>query len=387
MIPFSSYEFFIIMALFIVVLAIGRFFIDDKKYKYVLACLNALFLTTIYPKPLHFFLLITYAYGVTYLLSEVIMVRKKIVGILLLLLPMLLVKFDIRFDFYPFELNHILSFAGLSYASFRIVGYYMDKAPGEKMTDVTSYFNFLSFTPTMLIGPIDKFSRFKASQEKGFSMITPNHLIVGWNALVKGIAFKYVLAEVVDRYWLSLTDSAGKEVLPMLNTMYAYYFYLFFDFAGYSFMALGIGKMMGMNVPVNFSNPFLAMNPQDFWRRFHISLGDWLKEYFFSPLYLYFSRRKSLKNYPLTRQNIALVLTFLLMGCWNGFKAYYILSGLLFGIYSAVHNTYVMQCRKNNRDVIFGNLNPLAVKWISIFLTFHSVALALYIFSGRCPLF
>ena len=387
MIPFSSYEFFIIMALFIVVLAIGRFFIDDKKYKYVLACLNALFLTTIYPKPLHFFLLITYAYGVTYLLSEVIMVRKKIVGILLLLLPMLLVKFDIRFDFYPFELNHILSFAGLSYASFRIVGYYMDKAPGEKMTDVTSYFNFLSFTPTMLIGPIDKFSRFKASQEKGFSMITPNHLIVGWNALVKGIAFKYVLAEVVDRYWLSLTDSAGKEVLPMLNTMYAYYFYLFFDFAGYSFMALGIGKMMGMNVPVNFTNPFLAMNPQDFWRRFHISLGDWLKEYFFSPLYLYFSRRKSLKNYPLTRQNIALVLTFLLMGCWNGFKAYYILSGLLFGIYSAVHNTYVMQCRKNNRDVIFGNLNPLAVKWISIFLTFHSVALALYIFSGRCPLF
>lgn len=387
MIPFSSYEFFIIMALFIVVLAIGRFFIDDKKYKYVLACLNALYLTTIYPKPLHFFLLITYAYGVTYLLSEVIMVRKKIVGILLLLLPMLLVKFDIRFDFYPFELNHILSFAGLSYASFRIVGYYMDKAPGEKMTDVTSYFNFLSFTPTMLIGPIDKFSRFKVSQEKGFSMITPNHLIVGWNALVKGIAFKYVLAEVVDRYWLSLTDSAGKEVLPMLNTMYAYYFYLFFDFAGYSFMALGIGKMMGMNVPVNFTNPFLAMNPQDFWRRFHISLGDWLKEYFFSPLYLYFSRRKSLKNYPLTRQNIALVLTFLLMGCWNGFKAYYILSGLLFGIYSAVHNTYVMQCRKNNRDVIFGNLNPVAVKWISIFLTFHSVALALYIFSGRCPLF
>lgn len=386
MLPFSSYEFFILMALFIAVVMVCKRLIADKNYKYVLCILNVLFLIAIYPKPFHFILLIAYAYSTTFLFTEIIVIKKKIAGILILLLPMLLVKFDIRFDFYPFELNRMLSFAGLSYASFRIVGYYMDKAPGEKMTDVISYFNFLSFTPTLLIGPIDKFSRFKASQENGFSNITSASFLMGWNALVKGIAFKYVLAELVDRYWLNVADSSGKELLPMLSNMYAYYFYLFFDFAGYSFMALGIGKMMGMNVPVNFTNPFLAVNPQDFWRRFHISLGDWLKEYFFSPLYLYFSRKKSLKSYPLTRQNIALVLTFLLMGCWNGFKSHYILSGLLFGIYSAVHNTYVVQCRKKERDVIFGNLNPVAVKWISIVLTFHFVAIALYIFSGRCPL-
>lgn len=387
MLPFSSYEFFIVMALFIAILAICKRFMADKNYKYVLVLLNALFLLTIYTKPLHFMLLVAYAYGATFLFTEVIIIRKKIVGILLLLLPMLLVKFDIRFDFYPFELNRLISFAGLSYASFRIVGYYMDKAPGEKMTDAVTYFNFLSFTPTLLIGPIDKFSRFKASQDSGFSNITAEQFITGWNALVKGIAFKYILAEIIDRYWLQKIDASSRAVLPMLNSMYAYYFYLFFDFAGYSFMALGIGKMMGMNVPVNFNNPFIAVNPQDFWRRFHISLGDWLKDYFFSPLYLYFSRKKRLKSYPLTRQNIALVLTFLLMGCWNGFKFHYILSGLLFGIYSAVHNTYVMQCRKKDRDVVFGNLDPRMVKWISIFLTFHSVAIALYIFSGRCPLF
>lgn len=387
MLPFSSYEFFIVMALFIAILAVCKQFIADKNYKYVLGVLNALFLITVYPKPLHFFLLIGYAYSATFLFTEVIVFKKKIIGILLLLLPMLLVKFDIRFDFYPFELNHVLSFAGLSYASFRIVGYYMDKAPGEKMTDIISYFNFLSFTPTLLIGPIDKFSRFKAAQDQGFTTLVADHFITGWNALIKGIAFKYVLAELVDRYWLNVPDPTSKELLAMLNNMYAYYFYLFFDFAGYSFMALGIGSMMGMKVPVNFTNPFLAVNPQDFWRRFHISLGDWLKEYFFSPLYLYFSRKKKLKSYPLTRQNIALVLTFFLMGCWNGFKFHFMLSGLLFGIYSAVHNTYVMQCRKKEKDVVFGNLNPVAVKWISISLTFHLVAVALYIFSGRCPLF
>lgn len=387
MLPFSSYEFFIIMAIFIAIVTACKYFFTDKNYKYVLAFLNLLFLITIYPKPVHFLLLIAFAYLGTYLISDVIRFNKKIWGILILLLPMLLVKFDIRFDFYPFEMNRLISFAGLSYASFRIVGYYMDKAPNEKIADPVSYFNFLSFTPTLLIGPIDKFSRFKASQEAGFTAIQPENFITGCNALIKGIAFKYVLAEIVDRYWLNKFDASSKEIIPMLHNMYAYYLYLFFDFAGYSFMALGIGKMMGMIVPVNFTNPFLAVNPQDFWRRFHISLGDWLREYFFTPLYLFFSRKKSLKKYPVMRQNIALILTFLLMGCWNGFKSHYMLSGLLFGIYSAIHNTYVVECKKKGKDVVFGNLNATAVKFISIFVTFNLIAVALYIFSGRCPLF
>lgn len=303
----------------------------------------------------------------------------------MLLLPMLLVKLDIRFNFYPFELNHFISFAGLSYVSFRIIGYYMDKAPQEKMPDFISYFNFLSFAPTLLIGPIDKFSRFKASQDNGFAFLNNENFIASWNALVKGIVFKYIFAELIDRFLFHKYAASSKELAPVLVNMYGYYAYLFFDFAGYSFMALGVGQLMGIKVPVNFTNPFVAVNPQDFWRRFHISLGDWLREYFFSPLYMFFSRKKSLKKYPVIRQNIALLLTFLLMGCWNGFKVNFILSGFLFGLYSAVHNTYVVQCKKKGKDVFFGNLNPVVVKIISIFITLNLVAIALYIFSGRCP--
>jgi membrane protein involved in D-alanine export len=386
MLPFSSYEFFIIMAAFIALLSICKFILADAAYKYALFFLNAAFLITVYPKPYHFLLLIFYAFFITWLFSDVLKVQKKIIGILALLLPMLLVKFDIRFDFYPFEMNNLLSFAGLSYASFRIIGYYMDKSPNDRMSDVVTYFNFLSFSPTLLIGPIEKFARFKASQNTGFSNINEDNFILGWNALIKGIAFKYLIAEVIDRYWLNVSDPYSKEMLHMLNNMYAYYIYLFFDFAGYSWMALGIGKMMGMNVPVNFTNPFIAVNPQDFWRRFHISLGDWLKEYFFTPLYMFFTRKKGLKKYPLTRQNLALILTFTLMGCWNGFKLNYILSGLLFGIYSAVHNTYVAECKKKGKDIVFGSMNPAAVKFISIFILFNLVAVAMYMFSGRCPL-
>ena len=385
MTPFSSVEFFLLMAIFIVVLFACKYFIPEKNYKYALAFLNALFLITVYPKPYHFLILIGFAFLSTYLISDVLKIKNKLCGIIILLLPMLLVKSDIRFHFYPFELNNILSFAGLSYVSFRIIGYYMDKVPTEKIADFTSYFNFLSFTPTLLIGPIDKFSRFNSSQNNGFANLTTENFIPGWEAVVKGIVFKFIIAEVIDRYWLSLVSDSSKEILHMASNMYAYYFYLFFDFAGYSLMALGIGKMMGMNVPVNFTNPFVAMNPQDFWRRFHISLGDWLKDYFFTPLYMFFTRKKRLKAYPATRQNMALIFTFLLMGCWNGFKFNYILSGFLFGVFAAIHNSYVIQCKKKGRDVFFGNMDPLKVKIISIVIMFNIVAFALYIFSGRFP--
>lgn len=214
-------------------------------------------------------------------------------------------------------------------------------------------------------------------------MLNTGGFLEGWNVLLKGIAFKYVFAEIVDRYWLGQFAAPDAPSLGIFSEMYAYYFYLFFDFAGYSFMALGIGRMMGIVVPVNFTNPFLAQNPQEFWRTFHISLGDWLKDYFFTPLYMFLTRKKSLKAYPVLRQNSAMILTFTLMGCWNGFKAHYIVSGLLFGLFSAIHNTYVVQCKKKGRDVVFGNLPPMAVKAISIFLLFNCVAVAMYIFSGR----
>jgi membrane protein involved in D-alanine export len=386
MLPFSSFEFFLWMAFFISLLGIAKQFLKPNYYKHALFVVNALFLLFIFPKPWHFLVFIFYSYAMTFVFGSLLKIENKLVGLCALLLPLLLVKFDIRISSYPFEFNTILSFSGLSYASFRIVGYFMDKAPNEKMSDFITYFNFLSFTPTLLIGPIEKYARFKQSQELGFSNITVANFTEGWNALFKGIVFKYLCAELLERYWLSTLDSSFVEFKSMALTMYGYYFYLFFDFAGYSLMALGIGKMMGMPVPVNFTNPFLAVNPQDFWRRFHISLGDWLREYFFTPLYLFFTRKKKLKKFPVLRQNLALLLTFVLMGVWNGFHLNYLLSGFLFGFISLVHNSYIMECKKKGRDVVFGKLNPLTVRVISIIITFNLVAICLYIFSGRCPL-
>jgi membrane protein involved in D-alanine export len=383
MLPFENASFFFVIFLMIFIIWFTKLFLKDTHYKYILFGLNSAFFLLFFSQPIHFSLYIFWAYLITFLFTNVLMFSKRIWGIIVLLSPMLLVKLDISQK--GFHWNDIISFAGLSYASFKAMSYFMDRSFKEKMEDPITYFNYLAFTPTLLIGPIDRLSNFKKSQETGFSNITWDNLSKAWNFFFLGVAFKYVGAELVDRYWLNIFPDSSTEIIAVLNTMYAYYVYLFFDFAGYSFMALGIAKFMGITIPQNFRNPFLARNSQEFWHTFHVSLGDWLKAYFFTPLYTFFTRKKSLKKYPIFRQNISLFLTFLLMGCWNGFERNYILSGVLFGIISIVHNTYSIQCKKKQKDIIFGKIPDFWVKWISIFIMWNVVAFALYIFSGKAP--
>ena len=102
---------------------------------------------------------------------------------------------------------------------------------------------------------------------------------------------------------------------------------------------------------------------------------------FFKPIFKHLTTKKILKS--IQRQNIALFLTFTLMGFWNGFKLHYIVSGILFGFYSMGHNYYFYKCKKSKKDVVFGKLNPTIIKGISIFLMVNSVAIAIYIFSGK----
>ena len=143
--------------------------------------------------------------------------------------------------------------------------------------------------------------------------------------------------------------------------------------------------MLGIDVPYNFDKPFLALNPQEFWRKWHKTLGDWLRDYVFRPIFKELTSRKLFNSRPVIRQNIALFFTFTLMGFWNGFEKHYIVSGMLFGVYSVVHNSYIFNCKKKQKDIFFGNTPPWLVKAISIFIMFNAVCFALYIFSGAFP--
>ena len=186
-------------------------------------------------------------------------------------------------------------------------------------------------------------------------------------------------------YWLGKIDENSTSFFDMANSAYAYTTYLFFDFAGYSAMAVGLSIMMGIFVPMNFNHPYLAPNPQDFWRRFHITLGSWLTDYFFKPLYKYLHNFDFLKKRKLLIQNIAITCTFLLMGVWNGLNWYFIFSGFLFGIYSSIHNSYVLYVKKGGYDYFSFFPDIISIN-LKRFLMINAAVFALYFFSGRVPL-
>lgn len=386
MLPFSSIDFFLIAGTSVLLLYILKATLHKViPFSRAILGLSIFYIVVYYPKPIHLGLFMVYTYFIYYLFQAILKPKNKLLGVLLMLLPMIVFKSNIKVHFYPFDISSFIFFAGLSYVSFKLVSIYLDAKPTDKPVNFFIYLNFLIFTPTLLIGPLDRLDRFTTELKNGYQSLTLTNFVKGWEIIMVGVLYKFVIAELISRYWLSWQDVNSTDLLPMANTMYSYYLYLFFDFAGYSNMAIGLGKMMGIKVPTNFNMPFLSKNPQEFWKRFHISLGDWLKDYFFTPFYKFFSKRKSLKSRPLFRQNISLFATFLLMGCWNGFHANYMLSGAIFGFYSAVHNTYVFYCRKKKKDIVFGNLHPKLVSVISIFIMFNLAAFSIYIFSGYFP--
>jgi membrane protein involved in D-alanine export len=381
MIPFSDIDFFMLFAVMIGVGLLVKHFL----YRYIslrayLLTVTLFYLLFFFPKPWSAFLFVAYCYLVYYLLNYAFKVSRKIWGCLLLVLPMVLIKlYSVNMDF--------ISFAGLSYVTFRAIQIHFDNDANysPKPVNILTFLLFMLFPPTILIGPIDKFNRFNGDLSAGFQNINKGMLVNWLDDLILGILQKFILAEFVDRLWLSKINADSKTLGDMVNMMYAYSVYLYFDFAGYSNMAVGVGKLLGINVPFNFNSPYLAVNPQDFWRRWHASLGDWLRDYVFRPYYKWISGLNRFKKQPLFRQNSALFLTFLIMGCWNGFKSYFVISGAMFGLYSVVHNTYLRENQKKGRDIIFGNLNPRMVKMLSIFIMFNFACLALYIFSGKFP--
>jgi membrane protein involved in D-alanine export len=378
MLPFSDIDFFIILASFWLLFIAGKFIFPTLlPYKPLLVFTSLFYLVFFYPSTAQILAFVVFCYLAYFFLEYVFKISNKLVGSIILAAPMILVKANAGVD--------IISFAGMSYITFRVIQVYIDNTNAIKPVGFADFILFLIFPSTLLIGPIDRFERFTNDINAGYANMTGERMMKGWQMFLFGVMHKFVFAELISRYWLGKLDADNKEIGSMLNNMYSYSIFLYFDFAGYSAMAIGSGMMFGVDVPINFNKPFLAINPQDFWRRWHKSLGDWLKDYIFRPMYKWLNGLQGLKQYPLSKQNIALFTTFLVMGMWNGFKDIYILSGSIFGFYSVLHNSYVYYCRKEQKDIFFGRLPAGTVKWLSIIIMVNAACFAIYIFSGRCP--
>jgi membrane protein involved in D-alanine export len=389
MIPYTSFLYFGILLIYIVIPAlIVGFFKKISKIWLVVATVVMLVIQYYVPQNItksisinEIELVAIYAVLQWLIAILFLLIRKRgknqiafYAGVLLSLLPLLAAKFIPLF-----QPDYQIFFLGLSYITFRS----LDAIIGIHDGMITSlppiqYLTFLLFFPAISSGPIDRYKRFEEDwkRERTHAEFFSD-LDGAFHRVFTGFLYKFILAALIKQYWLD-PMSQGNNVLHIGLYMYAYTFYLFFDFAGYSAFAVGLSYLFGIHTPENFNRPFLSRDIRDFWNRWHMSLSFWFRDHIYNRFVFTALKNKWFKD-RYTASYVGYVITMGLMGLWHGTAWHYIVYGLYHGVLLAL-TTWLDRRFKGNRL-----LNSKAFIWqaASILLTFHLIAIGLLIFSGR----
>lgn len=275
----------------------------------------------------------------------------------------------------------VLGFMGISYLTFKALQVLIETHDGliGRMR-VRDYLSFMLFFPVFTSGPIDRSRRFLSdfervpSREEYAGLLGRGILLV-----LLGMVYAMVLAPICHKWYAPQawgSGPVGEELLAQVKCAYAYALYLFFDFAGAGFMAMGAGYCLGVRVPRNFHAPFLATDLKDFWNRWNMTLSFWLRDFVF----MRFSRT-ALKHHwfksNLRCAQVGLVLNMLVMGVWHGLVPGYLIYGLYHGLLLAGTEGFEKRTfyKRHHRSVWF--------RVASWFVTLQLVVFGLAIFSGQ----
>ena len=265
----------------------------------------------------------------------------------------------------PYQPFDIFLPVGISFFTFQSLSYTIDVyrrklQPAEHILD---YAFFVSFFPQLVAGPIVRAADFLPQLSKptfvSKEMFGRGVFLICTGLFKKAIISNYISLNFVDRIFDAPTLYTGLE---NLFGVYGYALQIYCDFSGYSDMAIGIALLLGFHFNINFDSPYQAKNITEFWRRWHISLSTWLKDYLY--ISLGGSRKGKFRTY------INLILTMLLGGLWHGAAFRFILWGGLHGLALAVHKLFA------SLNLKLPNQKPSAKKLLSItnvFITFHFV--------------
>ena len=272
----------------------------------------------------------------------------------------------------------IFGFLGISYMTFKVLQIIFETYDGiiKEPIGLIDYLQFLLFFPTISSGPIDRSKRF---MEDIYHIIPREEYVellgTGLFRLLLGLVYKVVLSGLL---YLAINHIPHRGLLfTTVSYMYLYTFYLFFDFAGYSLMAVGVSNIMGIQTPMNFNKPFLSIDIKDFWNRWHISLSTWLRDFIFSRIVMKSMRHKWFKT-RLTTAMVAYMLNMIFMGFWHGLSWSYIIYGVYHGVLMAGFEWYQKKSKFYKKYK-----QKTAYKLVSWFVTMHLVMIGLLIFSGK----
>ena len=286
---------------------------------------------------------------ITYLLGLMIRQQKMakpamIIGVCGNLIFLLVYKYlgallSQLFDF-PEAAASLIAPIGISFFTFKNISYLIDGyRKQEAITGrLQDYMLYVSFFPQIMAGPITRFQDFsKQLQERSYNL---DKITSGLQRFILGLFKKVILCAVIG--------SAVDRIFPMETTVLdfrlawigaiGYMIQIYFDFSGYSDMAIGMGMMLGFHTPENFNYPYIASSVADFWRRWHISLSSWFKDYLYIPLG---GNRKGQLRAALNK-----LIVFILCGLWHGYGLTFLLWGLWHGVFSALESLKIINTKK-----------------------------------------
>ena len=257
---------------------------------------------------------------------------------------------------------------GMSFYVFSGISYLVDIYRGEYKSErnIAHFALFMAFFPKLTAGPIVRYPDFEP-QIKKYVGIVPTNVCAGIQIFVMGLFKKNVLADhlgvFVDYVFRTpMAYSTGTVILSAVS----YSLQIYLDFSGYSDMAIGLSKILGIDIKKNFNLPYVARGFSDFWNRWHISLSEWLKDYVYIPLGG--NRKGSARTY------INLVIVMLVSGAWHGAGWTFLIWGLLHGIASCVTRHYyqrnkVLESAGSHRaSVILKNISEMSLTFIFVTL-------------------
>ena len=370
---FEGNEFFLLLFVVLLIGFVVNFF--EKRKDYYILVLSLLFAGAIYGKSramiVYLISFVIYQYFLVFIAQRIETKRLKPL-VFLSIFPLVINKI------FALTSLHLLAFIGISYMSFKTIQIMLEISDGlikEKIT-VKDYLQFLLFFPTVSAGPIDRSRRFL----KEINEVMPRKEYLelagdGVYRIVLGLLYKIVLSTYVYQILLALNNTG--IVVYSIKYMYLYTLYLFFDFAGYSLMAVGSSNILGIQTPMNFNKPFLSVDIKDFWTRWHITLSTWLRDFVFSRVLMQVIRKKWFKN-RLHNATYAYMVNMLVMGFWHGLSVSYIVYGFYHGVLMAGFEVY-----QKKSNFYKKNKNKKWYKLLSWFVTMNLVMVGFFIFSGE----
>ena len=370
---FEGNDFFLLLFVVLLIGFVVNFF--EKRKDYYILTLSLLFVGAIYGKSramiVYLLAFVVYQYFLVFLAQRIEAKRLKPL-VFLSILPLVINKV------FALTSLHLLAFIGISYMSFKTIQIMLEISDGliKEKVSVKDYLQFLLFFPTVSAGPIDRSRRFL----KEINEVMPRKEYLelagdGVYRIVLGLLYKVVLSTYVYQMLLTLNNTG--TVVYSIKYMYLYTLYLFFDFAGYSLMAVGSSNILGIQTPMNFNKPFLSVDIKDFWTRWHITLSTWLRDFVFSRVLMQVIRKKWFKN-RLHNATYAYMVNMLVMGFWHGLSASYIVYGFYHGVLMAGFEVY-----QKKSNFYKKNKNQKWYKLLSWFVTMNLVMIGFFIFSGE----